>query len=563
MTFGSVTITVIDSTGTSSTITATGWNFVPLDPISNLSLNSTSYLQYAGGGFAVQVVALFNSSGNYPACGALYQERLFAGGTNNNPTQLNGSVQDDYPDFISDPNEDDYAVQFTLVSSQVNQLLNMVGTPNGLAIGTSGGVWIISASAGTSISQTNVDAQQQTTQGVSGLQPQIVQGSAVFVSRSARIVTFLTYNFVTNQWENTDLTRLNRNITIGDSFATSGVAQTAFQMEPYPIFWAVRNDGQLIALVFNTQDQVYAWFRVVMPNASIESAAVISGQNQEDQLVVAVNRTINGLTQRYVEYFMPQELFGQLSNAFFVHSGLKFQGVGPFPITNITQANPAVVTSPGHTLSNGQQISIQGVLGMTQANTTGLNAWTVAGVSGDTFQLQGINSTIWQPYTSGGTVEQVTNQVTGMSHLIGQTVIAVGDEQIIYQGPVTSDTLNFGAYANQITVGLPYTTVVEPMNPVIGNAQETSKGQRQKFSKVTLSLYESVGGVIGTDLAHLHAIPYPVKYTGNPPLLFTGNRTFDIDGTWEDEDSILIVHDLPFPLTLRSIVPRYSSSQGA
>ncbi len=565
--YGTPEINVIDASGTATTITPASpvWYFTPQNPDTGADINSSSFLQYQGGGFAVQVVALFNSAGNYPSCGALYQERLCVGGSDLNPTQINGSVEDDYPDFISDPNEDDYAFQFTLVSSQVNQLLNMVGTPNGLAIGTSGGVWIVTGGTGASISQTSVNAQQQTTQGVSQLQPQIVAGSAVFVSRSARIVTFLQYSFVTNQWENTDLTRLNRNITIGTSAATSGIAQTAFQVEPYPIFWAVRNDGQLIGLVFNTQDQVYAWFRVnMLPQGGIiESVAVISGQNQEDQVVVVVNRTINGITQRYVEYFMQQELFHQITNGFFVNSGLQFQGVGPFNIAYISQSNPCVVTAPGHTLQNGMSVAIAGVQGMTQANTTPLLAWTVTGVSGDTFELLGIDSTIWSPYTSGGTCEQVTNQLTGMSYLTGLTVVAIGDQQVIFEGPVPpGDVVNFGSYANFITIGLPYKTVIQPLNPILGDQKSTSKGQKQKFRRATISLYESVGGLIGTDWGHLYPIDYGSNSMGNPPTLFTGNLTQDLDADWTDEDTILIVHGEPYPFTLRAVVPRLDASEG-
>lgn len=563
--YGSVAVTVIDSSGTSSTITATGWHMNLKDPGTLATIDSSSYLQYAGGGFAVQVVPLFNTAGNYPACGTLYQERLCVGGALDTPTQLNGSVQGDYPDFITDPNADDYAFQFTLVSNQVNQLLNMIGTPNALMIGTSGGVWVVSSSNGSSLSQTNVNASQQSTIGVSALQPQLVNGSAVFVSRSARIVTFMTYSFATNQWDNTDLTRLNREITIGTSEATSGIAQTAFQVEPYPIYWAVRNDGQLIGLVFNTQDQVYAWFRVKMVDALIESVAVISGQNQEDQVVVVVNRTVDGLTRRYVEYFMPQELFHQLSNAFFVHSGLQFKGVGPFAITNITQANPAVVTAPGHTLQTGQSVAIADVLGMTQANTNPLTAWTVGAVSGDTFELQGIDSTIWSPYTSGGSVQQVTNEVTGMSYLLGKTVVAIGDNQVIFTGPVASDTVNFGYYANFITIGIPYQTTIQPMNPVIGSPQTTSKGKKQKFNRATLSMYECVGGKVGTSAKHLHAIDYaqgdPPLRPGNATRLYTGNVTNDLDANWGDEDTIVIVHADPFPFTLRSVTPRLSVAE--
>ena len=564
--YGAVSIPVIDSMGKSSTVTVTGWYMNLLDPDTNASVSTASSLQYTGGGFAVGVVPMFAAAGDYPACGALYQERLCVGGSLNNPTQLNGSVEGDYPDFICDPNADDYAIQYTLVSNQVNQLLNMVGTPNALVIGTSGGVWIVAGSNGSSLSQTNVNASQQSSLGVSRLQPQVVNGSAIFVSRSTHIVTFLAYNFVTNQWDNTDLTRLNRNITIGTSQDTSGIAQTAFQMEPYPIFWAVRNDGQLIGQVFNTQDQVYAWFRVNMGGGIIESVAIITGQGQEDQIVIVVNRTINGVTQRYVEYFMPQELFHQLSNAFFVNCGLQWQGAGPFNITGITNANPAVVTAPGHTLQNGQSVAIADVLGMTQANTNPLQAWTVANVSGNTFQFQGSDSTAWGVYTGGGTVEQVTNQVTGMSYLMGQNVTAVGDEQVIFTGIVTADTVVFGAYANQITIGLPYTTTIEPMNPVLGDQKNTSKSKRQKFSRVNLSMYESVGGMVGTDSDHLYNIDYtqgtpnPLP-PGSPTTLFTGNVINDLDAEWTDEGTITIMHSDPFSFTLRSVTPRLSVAE--
>lgn len=75
-------------------------------------------------------------------------------------------------------------------------------------------------------------------------------------------------------------------------------------------------------------------------------------------------------------------------------------------ITGITRANPAVVTvSSIGSLQNGDQIVIQDVGGMTEVNFTGSNIYTVAGIAGSTFQLQGINSSAYGVYTSGGTVE--------------------------------------------------------------------------------------------------------------------------------------------------------------
>ena len=74
-------------------------------------------------------------------------------------------------------------------------------------------------------------------------------------------------------------------------------------------------------------------------------------------------------------------------------------------ITGITQANPAVVTvSSIGTLVNGDKIVIQNVTGMTEVNFDGSNIYTVAGIAGSTFQLQGIDSTAYGAYSAGGTV---------------------------------------------------------------------------------------------------------------------------------------------------------------
>jgi len=73
-------------------------------------------------------------------------------------------------------------------------------------------------------------------------------------------------------------------------------------------------------------------------------------------------------------------------------------------ITGITQANPAVVTSAGHGYSNGDEVIISGVVGMTQVNN---KRFIVAGATANTFQLSGINSTGYTAYSSGGIAERI------------------------------------------------------------------------------------------------------------------------------------------------------------
>lgn len=68
-------------------------------------------------------------------------------------------------------------------------------------------------------------------------------------------------------------------------------------------------------------------------------------------------------------------------------------------VTDITQANPGVVTSPGHGLVNGDQVTFSDVGGMTEVNG---NTYTVANKTDDTFELSSTNTTGFTAYTSGG-----------------------------------------------------------------------------------------------------------------------------------------------------------------
>lgn len=78
------------------------------------------------------------------------------------------------------------------------------------------------------------------------------------------------------------------------------------------------------------------------------------------------------------------------------------QGIAITPsIGGITKANPAVVTtSAAHGLETGDVVTISGVGGMTQLNG---NSYTITVTGSTTFALNGVNSSGYGTYTSGGT----------------------------------------------------------------------------------------------------------------------------------------------------------------
>ena len=82
-----------------------------------------------------------------------------------------------------------------------------------------------------------------------------------------------------------------------------------------------------------------------------------------------------------------------------------WSSVDDLVITDITQANPGVVTlSDISTLQDGDLIVIQEVVGMTEVNYNGSNIYTVSNSSGNTFELQGIDTSAFIAYSSAGIV---------------------------------------------------------------------------------------------------------------------------------------------------------------
>jgi len=110
-------------------------------------------------------------------------------------------------------------------------------------------------------------------------------------------------------------------------------------------------------------------------------------------------------------------------------------------ITGITQANPAVVTTfAAHGFSNGDLIYIADVVGMTQVNNL---IFTIANVTGTTFELSGTNSTGYTAWSSGGIASPAS--VPFFATTSGSTVVQVTlqdhglavDDVVVFSVPTT------------------------------------------------------------------------------------------------------------------------------
>lgn len=520
-------------------------------------INSTAYTAYTSGGTSQETI--YGTDDNNPSCGTFIEQRLTMGGTNNDPQKINMSASADYDVYTLDANDDSAGIEYTLVSDRVDRVYWMLALKF-LVVGTSGGIWKISSSAsGDPISSTNLSAEKAINFGSKNLDPEMVADALLWVTRSGRTVHQLGYSWETEKHIPIDRTRIAKHITLGETEAVSGISDMDFQKEPLPILWAVRNDGQLLGMTYETQENVYAWFRIVTEGL-FESVAVISNDDEEDQTWVTVNRTIDGSTVRYIEYFKPISFYSVIEDCFFVHSGLSYDGGAAISVTSISLTDPCIAAlAAGHGLTGDEKLKFSGtgtwldehIVTAHTVATNDITLWTEDDTSA-------IDSTDFDTYVSGGTVEVVQKTFSTLTHLEGEELDILADGAVHPRETVTTGSITLDYYANKVHAGLPYTATLEPMKLHAGSQIGSARGKKQKIHGLTVAFFESRGGKAGPDTDTLKSIPFG---TGIQPTLFTGDVDFEFPGDWGNEATISIVQDQPLPMTIIGIIPRVTVNE--
>lgn len=307
-------------------------------------VDTTGYTAYSSAGTA------HKSNSDWPGTVAFFQQRLCFGRTDGDPHKIWMSKSADYEDMTTGTNDDD-AIAYTIASGKVNAINWLVGADD-LIIGTSGSEHIASASSDGAITPTNIRITRNTTRGCAAVQPVQVDNTVIFLQRALRKLREIGYSFEADSYTAPDLTLLSEHIT------DPSIIEMDYQQEPDQILWAVRSDGYLVGMTYIKDQKVLAYHKH-QTDGNFESVAVIP-VSDHDQLWCVTERTIDGNTVKYIEYF-DSGLWTAQEDAYYVDCGIKYDSTTTVTITGLDHLEAESVSIygdgailPAETVASGQ-----------------------------------------------------------------------------------------------------------------------------------------------------------------------------------------------------------------
>lgn len=194
----------------------------------------------------------FSAARGWPVTCCFHQDRLVIGGSRDLPNRLWLSRTGDLFDFDMGSGLDDEAIEFGLVSDQVNAIRGLFSGRH-LQVFTSGAEWMVS---GDPLTPASIQLNRQTRVGspVDRLIPPVdVDGATVFVARSGQGVHEFAYTDVAQAYQANDLAILARHLV--------NVPLSMAYDQQQRLLHLVMADGSIGTLTLYRAEQVTAWTR--------------------------------------------------------------------------------------------------------------------------------------------------------------------------------------------------------------------------------------------------------------------------------------------------------------
>ncbi|MBM3556826.1 MAG: hypothetical protein FJX47_14885 [Alphaproteobacteria bacterium] len=210
----------------------------------------------------------FSAVRGWPASATFHQDRLVLGGSRDLPNRLWMSRIGVFEDFDLGTGLDDEAIEFALLSDQVNAV-TAVFSGRHLQVFTTGGEWAVT---GEPLTPARVQARRQTRIGSlpdRRVPPRSVDGATLFLARSGRELREFVYTDIEQAYQAGDLATLAQHVfdrPLDQDFDADD-----------RLFHVAMSSGLLASLTVFRAEEVTAW-TVQETDGAFEAVAVVGGE---------------------------------------------------------------------------------------------------------------------------------------------------------------------------------------------------------------------------------------------------------------------------------------------
>lgn len=557
-------------------------NTFSLKTLAGVAVNTTGYTAYVSDGFA-------SNQNLLPANCTFYESRLWHSGISAAPGKFVGSRAPvsstgapRYDDFTSGTDAD-HAIAFTIADDEVNDILWMIGTDRLLFIGSFGSESKATGETSQqSITPTSVNVRAVQKLGVANVPPINKENIVIYVQKGSLTLRSLEFDALSDSFISVDRSLLSEAIT------ESGIKQMAWRSGRPDLLWMVLNNGKLVGLTFKSREDVSGWHDHLTNDGDdlFLSLCSVGRANGYEQTWFVVEREVDGLTRRYVEYLTDLQTFPVREDYYtgataaakavdaaryeralaeaqkqhvYVDSALTYDGseqsVTMTPGAGaLTTGGTGVTFTAGGALFKstdvGRKIYKKAILG------EGYGRATITGYTDSTHVVckidQGFDALTAM---AAGDWYFTTDEVRGLLHLEGRTVTVITDGSEHTEQEVVDGEISLEYQAGMVHVGVGYTGILRPMNLEMTGTTGPSQTKPRNIHQIGIRFFQSLGPKVGTSLYDLEPVtfaemPIPV---GIALPLFTGVKVVPYTDSWEREPAVYIVQDSPSPCMVQLI----------
>lgn len=512
----------------------------------------------------------FTGAGNYPSVVAIIQQRLMLGGSDNDPERSWGSETGRYRNFsLTFPVADDGALNFIVGTGQVNRVRALLEL-NSPVLWTDGAEHELQGNQSGTLTPDAPNIRQNSANGIAAVRPLPVNAQAIYVQAQGSVVRALGFKIEHQGYSGDELTIYSSHLVDGHQ-----IVDWCYQKTPTPIVWAVREDGVLLSMTYNIEQEIFSWAHHDT-DGLVESVCAIP-EGAQTGVWLVVQRTIGGRQVRMIERMAPRG-FILVGDSVVLDSARTYDGRNH-------QAGATVRLYDGTTWADGDTVKI-GVLGglVWRADHVGMEVH-VRGSVLVRVRITSVDTIPMIPVAYGTADKDVpasmrnvqladwglaTNTISNLSHLEGKDVSALGDGFVLASPnnpnysklTVLNGAVTFEHYFTVIHVGLPYTSDFETLD--VDSAQGVSIADEAMLLRFLTIFLESTRGLwVGpkppaADAEHQLVGLKPLrlreqKTYDDVPELVTGPVTKGLMKQWNSNGRVFVRQVDPIPATILAL----------